>query len=105
MCELLATTALFGRPLDGSAAFTVGMVAGLEALLGCDLSSIVAELPVDEEVEAAVLTQGGPLGAVLTDVLAYEAGLPPRLIDVVGLRSVFLASLTWAAPLVVVTPA
>lgn len=101
MCELLATTALpaRGTAVDGSAAFTVGLVAGLDALLGTSLTDIVAELPVDEAVESAVLARSGPLGIVLADVLAYETGGPTELMDVGGLRTIFLASLSWAAPL------
>jgi EAL and modified HD-GYP domain-containing signal transduction protein len=101
MCELLATTALpaRGTAIDGSAAFTVGLVAGLDTLLGVSLAAIVAELPVDEAVEAAVVTHAGPLGATLADVLAYESGRATRLMDAAGLRALFLASLSWTAPL------
>jgi EAL and modified HD-GYP domain-containing signal transduction protein len=100
MCELLATTALAARgtAVDGSAAFTVGLVAGLDTLLGSSLSAIVAELPVDEAVETAVLHRTGPLGAVLGDVVAYEDGRSPRLVEVAELRALFLASLSWVTP-------
>lgn len=104
MCELLGTTGLVGRPLDGSSAFTVGLVAGLDVLLGSDVADILAELPVDEAVEQAVLGQRGPLGAVLADVLAYEAGCSPQLVDVAGLREIHLNALGWAAPLVLGSP-
>jgi c-di-GMP phosphodiesterase len=102
MCELLAATALpsRGASADGSAAFTVGLVAGLDSLLGSSLAAIVAELPVDEAVEDAVLRRTGALGAVLNDVVAYEQGRPLQLVGVAELRALFLASLSWAGPLV-----
>lgn len=102
MCELLAATTLSagGAAVDGSAAFTVGLVAGLDSLLGTSLPAIVAELPVDEAVEGAVLRRTGALGAVLGDVVAYEEGRPLRLVGVAELRALFLASLSWAGPLV-----
>ncbi len=104
MCELLAGTGFVGRPLDGSAAFTVGLVSGLDVLLGAGSVDILGELPVDEAVESAILRRTGPLGAVLADVLAYEQGLPTRLLDVTALSALFLASLSWAAPLVGASP-
>jgi EAL and modified HD-GYP domain-containing signal transduction protein len=102
MCELLAAAVdgIGGDSLDGSAAFTVGLVASLDALLGASLTDIVGELPVDESVEQAVLNQAGPLGRVLADVLAYEQLEAPRLLPVAELRALFLASLAFAAPLV-----
>jgi EAL and modified HD-GYP domain-containing signal transduction protein len=110
MCELVATLGLpDGLPggavalepaLDGSAAFTVGLVSALDVLLGAPLVEIVAELPVDEAVESAVLRHRGRLGAVLADVLAYESGTTPHHADLTTLRALYLASLSWAAPLV-----
>jgi EAL and modified HD-GYP domain-containing signal transduction protein len=115
MCELVATLALpdgllggaagHEPALDGSAAFTVGLVSALDVLLGAPLVEIVAELPVDEAVEGAVLRHSGRLGAVLADVLAYEAGTIPRFADLATLRALYLSSLSWAAPLVAGAPA
>jgi EAL and modified HD-GYP domain-containing signal transduction protein len=99
MCELLAGTGFVGRPLDGSVAFTVGLVSGLDVLLGADPVAVLGELPVDEAVENAILRRTGPLGAVLADVLAYEQGQPTRLLAVASVRALFLASLSWATPL------
>lgn len=104
MCELLAGTGFVGRPLDGSVAFTVGMVSGLDALLGANAVDVLGELPVDEAVENAILRRTGPLGAVLDDVLEYEQGRPTRLLDVAAVRALFLASLSWATPLVGASP-
>jgi EAL and modified HD-GYP domain-containing signal transduction protein len=110
MCELLATITVPNADpaepaLDGSSAFTVGLVAALDGLLGAPLEDIVAELPVDEPVESAVLRHRGRLGAVLADVLAYEAGTAPQHADLATLRTLYLASLSWAAPLVAGAPA
>ncbi|MDQ1630314.1 MAG: hypothetical protein QOC80_286 [Frankiaceae bacterium] len=110
MCELLATITVPNADpaepaLDGSSAFTVGLVAALDGLLGAPLEDIVAELPVDEPVESAVLRHSGRLGAVLADVLAYEAGTAPQHADLATLRTLYLASLSWAAPLVAGAPA
>jgi EAL and modified HD-GYP domain-containing signal transduction protein len=101
MCELLAgvVDGWGGEVVDGSAAFTVGMVASLDVLLGASPQDILGELPVDEAVENAVLFRGGPLGEVLADVLRYEGLEAPRLVDGGSLRSMHLAALGWAAPL------
>jgi c-di-GMP-related signal transduction protein len=104
MCELLAAAALNG-PVDGSSAFTVGLLAGLDTLLGTDLADIVAELAVDDGVEGAVLNRSGPLGTVLDDVFAYEELLPARLLDTPAMRLLYLDSLTWASHVILGSPA
>jgi EAL and modified HD-GYP domain-containing signal transduction protein len=106
MCELLAATAdgAGGERLDGSTAFTIGLISSLDTLLGASLREIVGELPVDEVVEHAVLYCAGAQGRVLSDVRAYEQQEPSQLLDVAGLRTLFVAALRWVAPLTLGSP-
>jgi c-di-GMP phosphodiesterase len=91
MCELLAPRAA----VSPDAAFTVGLVASLDLLLGLPLAEAVADLPLDNEVSAAVLDHAGGLGAVLDDVLAYEVQAPTRLVPLPLARATYLTALRW----------
>ncbi len=71
MCELL------GSERDDVAKdelFTVGLLSVADALLEVPLETIVEELPLAGEVEAALLRRDGPAGAILDAVVSYEQG-------------------------------
>ncbi|MHB1612709.1 MAG: EAL and HDOD domain-containing protein [Actinomycetes bacterium] len=70
-CELLAGQWSGVTP---EAAFTVGMLSELDALLGMPLPEALGALPLDDGLRAALVDGSGPLGALLGTVLAYEAG-------------------------------
>lgn len=71
MCERLAEVR--GDVPPGSA-FTVGLFSALDALLGLPMKAILDELPLSDDLNAA-LTQGrGALGTLLRASLDYEAG-------------------------------
>jgi EAL and modified HD-GYP domain-containing signal transduction protein len=91
MCELLAGKARVSR----DTAFTVGLVASLDLLLGMPLEEATADLPLDGEVSAAVLAHEGSLGALLVDVLAYETQVPTKLFSMGQGRAAYLESLAW----------
>jgi EAL and modified HD-GYP domain-containing signal transduction protein len=69
MAQLLARTLSFQSP---EAAFTVGLFSNLGVLLGLDLESALAELPLTVEVKGALLGDGGPLDELLRLVVSYE---------------------------------
>jgi EAL and modified HD-GYP domain-containing signal transduction protein len=71
MCELLGT----GREdVAGDELFTVGLLSIADALLEVPLEAIVEELPLADEVSAALLRRDGPAGAILDAVVSYEQG-------------------------------
>jgi EAL and modified HD-GYP domain-containing signal transduction protein len=92
MCELVAERT--GGKADE--AFIVGMLSSLELLLGVPLPEILRELPIETAVSGALLERSGHLGAVLADVLNYEARQPTHLLGIDQLRSFYVASLGWA---------
>jgi EAL and modified HD-GYP domain-containing signal transduction protein len=59
---------------NAEAAFTVGLFSGLDALMDRPLDALLADLPLAEEIQRAVLQQEGPLGIVLCAALAVERG-------------------------------
>ena len=73
MCELLGWHVEGGRT---EMAFTVGMLSGLDVLLGMPLQDVLRDLPLDDDVRDAVLHHAGPVGALVADVIDYQLGHP-----------------------------
>jgi EAL and modified HD-GYP domain-containing signal transduction protein len=71
MCELLGSDR---EDVAGDQLFTVGLLSVADALLEVPLETIVEELPLADEVGAALLHRDGPAGAILDAVVSYERG-------------------------------
>ncbi|HUJ34332.1 MAG TPA: HDOD domain-containing protein [Solirubrobacteraceae bacterium] len=80
MCELLGADV---RDVAADQLFTVGLLSVADALLQVPLETIVEELPLADEVSAALLQRDGLAGAILEAVVSYEQGD----FDVATLRS------------------
>ena len=103
MCELLAANARTARP-TGSA-FLVGLLSLLDVLFEVPMDKILAHIELSDEVTAALLQRGGPLGTPLKLVESYEnadwdgaqqlaeASDVPE--DILG--NLYIDSLHWAA--------
>jgi c-di-GMP phosphodiesterase len=71
MCELLGSDR---EDVASDQLFTVGLLSVADALLEVPLETIVDELPLADEVGAALLHRDGPAGAILDAVVSYERG-------------------------------
>ena len=71
MCELLGSDR---EDVPGDELFTVGLLSVADALLDVPLETIVEELPLADEVGAALLRRDGPAGSILDAVVSYEQG-------------------------------
>ena len=71
MCELLGSDR---EDVAGDQLFTVGLLSVADALLEVPLETIVEELPLADEVGAALLRRDGPAGTILDAVVSYERG-------------------------------
>jgi c-di-GMP phosphodiesterase len=71
MCELLGSDR---RDVASDELFTVGLLSVADALLDVPLKTIVDELPLADEVGAALLRRDGPAGVILDAVVSYEQG-------------------------------
>jgi EAL and modified HD-GYP domain-containing signal transduction protein len=71
MCELLGTDR---QDVAGDELFTVGLLSVADALLEVPLEAIVEELPLADQVSAALLRRDGPAGVILDAVVSYERG-------------------------------
>ncbi len=97
--KLCAKLAPPGRDAADSA-FTAGLFSGLDALLGKPLAQLLDDLPLADDVRAAVLEHAGPLGHILAGVLALERGdfENPALeaLDAQLAPAAYLEALDWA---------
>ena len=96
-CELLAGHEVHADP---DAAFTVGLLSVLPGLVDRPMDELVAELPVDERLAAALVDHLGAEGRLLAAMIAYEDGqrenadgFPPLL---AAISRIYAESLLWA---------
>ena len=69
MCELLADAIKIKRK---DAGFTVGLLSVLDVMTQAPMEVILAALPLDEDINKALVNHEGPLGRILACTLAYE---------------------------------
>ena len=71
MSELVAQRLQMG---NAAAYFMAGMLSGLDALLDVDKETLMQQVPLDDEIKAAINDGSGLMGQVLNNVLHYERG-------------------------------
>lgn len=95
-CELVAG----GGLADPDSAFLVGMLSGMQDVLGLATSTVTDQLSLTDEVSEALQFGAGNLGEVLRAVRSYETGDPaaftsPR-IDPFELSRAYLSAVAWS---------
>lgn len=70
MCELIAARV----SLATDSAFTVGLLSTLDAMMDCSMERVMENLSLNDVLKVALIRQEGPLGGILSAVLAYERG-------------------------------
>ncbi len=71
MCQILSGA---GEGPDGDSYFTVGLFSVADALADAPMAGVLEELPFRTDIAQALLGGDGPLGEMLTSVMAYERG-------------------------------
>ncbi|WP_019625524.1 EAL and HDOD domain-containing protein [Thioalkalivibrio sp. ALJT] len=100
---------LMGRALDLPNAeceryFTLGMLSGLDRVLGVPLRRILGELQLSSEMEQALLESSGPLAPLLSTIAAFEdpTSAPEAedaLVPVTVSSHLYLESVRWTEDL------
>lgn len=93
-----------------SEAFLVGLFSNLDLFINKDMSEIVSELPIEDEVKNALLGHDGELKDVLELALAYEHMEVEKIdfyveklgIDNAELADVYMESLEWVNKLLAI---
>jgi c-di-GMP-related signal transduction protein len=85
------------------AAFMAGLISGVAALLNLSHTAMTEQLPLSNEVTAALVAGSGPIGQVLRVVDAYEGG---NLADIAGgpnLAGEYMDAVRWSTRTVLTT--
>jgi EAL and modified HD-GYP domain-containing signal transduction protein len=96
MSELL----MADKPRDTrDAAFTTGLFSMLDALLDMPMDEIMSNLPLDEDLQQALVERDGPFGRLLQTVIACERGdwnnIRSDLFSNEKLSAAYLAAVRW----------
>ena len=78
MCELIAKGQ---QASDPGVFFIVGLLSTIDALLDDKMQNLLIKLPLDQNIQNALLSRAGPMGKVLSDVISYEKGEWDDLIE------------------------
>ena len=92
-----------GVQIESERAFLVGMLSLADALLGCELSDLVAELHVAPDIAEALTERAGVLGALLelleaierSDVEKFEPELERWDLDLDSLQELDNRAYSW----------
>jgi EAL and modified HD-GYP domain-containing signal transduction protein len=100
-CELIGRAQERGTSSAGAddALFTVGLFSVVDAILGVPLGQALEALPLADAARVALLEHRGPLGAMLSAVLAYERGAfaqAEALAPGADLGALYVAATSWA---------
>lgn len=82
LCEAIAPMAGLAR--RDSELFLTGMLSLIDVIVGRPMETLIAELPVSEDVRGALVEQRGELYPVLDFVMAYERGNWDRVSELAG---------------------
>lgn len=82
-------------------AFTTGLLSVIDTVLGTPMDELISGLPLPAEVKEALLTGGGPIGALMDVVYAFERAdieaverMRPGQSD--RMREIYATSVAWA---------
>ena len=96
MCEIIGGR---NRPENAEICFTVGLFSSLDVFLDQPLSEILKELPVIPEMREALLSHEGPMGHLLSSVMAFErddwAATQQVGVDDATLQNAYLSAVSW----------
>ena len=96
MCQKLSQS----QGVSPSQGFTVGLFSILDAYFDCEMTQLLADLPLSSEVRLALIERQGLLGEILSCVMLYERGEWNKIetcrFDSKVLREEYFQSTEWA---------
>ena len=96
-CELIGIE--FGDRIASDELFTIGLMSTVDAMFRMPIESILAELPLTDEVCEALSSYSGDAGEILGSLVSYERGDfrdPSLREDLLIYASSYRAGLEWA---------
>ncbi|MEH6472920.1 MAG: HDOD domain-containing protein [Halopseudomonas sp.] len=96
-CQLVAEQECILNP---DSCFMVGVMSQLDALMGMEMDELLRQIPLDDEIKAAIAHHQGPLGKLLEQIMQYEQGdfeaLKEADMSPIFLEAAYRHSLSWA---------
>ncbi len=96
-CELVSKEAGLEKP---GTYFTIGLLSAIDVLMNADMEKIIGELPLTDEVKAALIRHEGVGGDILRTAMALEQGLMNEImfreVDGETLNRCWLEAMEWA---------
>ncbi|MCV6613283.1 MAG: HDOD domain-containing protein [Amphritea sp.] len=71
MCELLAEMLGYENPINY---FMVGLLSQLDAMMDMAMDELLQQVPLDDQIKDAILTEQNQMGKILHEVSLYEHG-------------------------------
>ena len=71
MCEMIARSERTANP---ESCFMVGLCSTLDAFFDAPLAEVLEQMPLADELNAALLRHTGTMGEILSTAIAYEQG-------------------------------
>lgn len=71
MCELLAEMLNYENPINF---FIVGLLSQLDAMMDMQMTDLLDQVPLNDDIKEAILTRSNPMGEILHEVATYEQG-------------------------------
>lgn len=97
MCQSLAIE--LGEKKAAPVYFTVGLFSVIDAIMDKPMQEVLEQLPLSEDICAALLTHTGSMGEALHCALAYERGewdeVEYKSVSDEQIRKVYIESLNW----------
>lgn len=96
MCEVLAEMLGREQPINN---FIAGLFSKLDALLDMEMSDLLQQVPLQNDIKAALLNYEGQLGQILEQVCHYESGefdSMDLLLDQSFYETAYRHSLNWS---------
>jgi c-di-GMP-related signal transduction protein len=94
--ELISTNVDSGS----SDLFQIGLLSLMDAILDIPMREVLEGLPLDEGARTVLLDNAGPLSPVYELMLAVEAGVWPKIVNLswqLGIEQDFIAKSQWSA--------
>lgn len=100
MCELLSETV---KDAEKESFLSAGLLSVLDALLDCPMEKALSELPLADDIKAALINGAGPIGKALNCSIAYERADWNNVrfngLDPASVRAKYMTAIGWARKL------
>lgn len=97
LCEMFARAKNMSSP---ETHFLVGLLSVLDALMDMPMDQVLLNVPVSNEIAAALLAKSGDCGLILKTVIAYEQGDWDTVLKLnlssETIRTIYLNAIQWA---------